>query len=62
MRFGFWEIILILLLVFLLFGANRFPSMMKNMADGLKVFKKELKDDSAKPARSGKKKKSAKKK
>ena len=42
MRFGFWEIILILLLVFLLFGMNRFPEMMKHLADGLKVFKKEL--------------------
>ena len=44
MRFGFWEIILILLLVFLLFGANKFPAMMKNLADGLKVFKKEIKE------------------
>jgi Sec-independent protein translocase protein TatA len=32
------------LLVFLLFGANKFPSMMKNLAEGLHVFKKELGD------------------
>jgi sec-independent protein translocase protein TatA len=44
MRFGFWEIFLIVALVFLLFGANRFPAMMKNLADGLKVFKKEIKE------------------
>lgn len=43
MRFGFWEIFLIVALVFLLFGANKFPAMMKNLADGLKVFKKEIK-------------------
>lgn len=61
MRFGFWEIILILLLVFLLFGANKFPSMMKNLADGLKVFKKEIKNDPAEQEAS-KKKKTAKKK
>jgi sec-independent protein translocase protein TatA len=60
MRFGFWEILLIVLLVFLLFGANRFPAMMKNLADGLKVFRKEVgeKPDKSKPAP----KKSAKKK
>ena len=56
MRFGFWEIILILLLVFLLFGANKFPSMMKNLADGLKVFKKEIKSDPAEQEASKKKK------
>ena len=43
MRIGFIEIILIALLVFLLFGANKFPSIMKNLADGLNVFKKEIK-------------------
>lgn len=55
MRFGFWEIILILLLVFLLFGANRFPGMMKNLAEGLRVFKKEVKGDKNKKVKSNKK-------
>ena len=50
MRFGFWEIILIVLLVFLLFGASKFPSVMKNMAEGLNIFKKEIKDGDKKPA------------
>ena len=44
MRFGFWEILLIVALVFLLFGANKFPAMMKNLAEGMKTFKKEMKD------------------
>jgi TatA/E family protein of Tat protein translocase len=42
MRFGFWEIILILVLVFILFGSQKFPGMMKNLAEGINVFKKEM--------------------
>ncbi|MCL1902043.1 MAG: twin-arginine translocase TatA/TatE family subunit [Alphaproteobacteria bacterium] len=42
MRFGFWEIIVILVLVFVLFGSAKFPSMMKNLAEGINVFKKEM--------------------
>ena len=45
MRWGFWEIILIVVLVLILFGSAKIPSMMKNVADGVKVFKKEIKDD-----------------
>jgi len=45
MRFGFWEILLIVALVFLLFGANKFPDMMKRLAEGMKVFKKEMGDE-----------------
>ena len=45
MRWGFWEIILIVLLVVVLFGSAKIPSMMKNLADGVKVFKKEIKSD-----------------
>ena len=63
MRFGFWEILLIVALIFLLFGANKFPAMMKNLAEGLKIFKKEIKESAPakspakKPAASAKKKK-----
>ncbi|MDR1207653.1 MAG: twin-arginine translocase TatA/TatE family subunit [Rickettsiales bacterium] len=42
MRFGFWEIILILVLVFILFGSQKFPNMMRNLAEGINVFKKEM--------------------
>lgn len=45
MRWGIWEIILIVVLVVILFGSAKIPSMMKNIADGVKVFKKEIKDD-----------------
>ena len=63
MRLGVWEIIIIVLLVVILFGHNKIPGMMKNLASGLKVFKKEMKSES-KPAASEKpvaKKKPAKK-
>ena len=45
MRFGVWEIVIIVLLVVILFGHNKIPGMMKNVADGLKVFKKEMKPE-----------------
>jgi len=47
-RFGVWEIIVIVLLIVILFGHNKIPGMMKNLADGLKIFKKEMKTE-AKP-------------
>jgi sec-independent protein translocase protein TatA len=43
-RFGWGEILIIVVLVIILFGHNKIPGMMKNLADGLNVFKKELKD------------------
>ena len=45
MRFGIWEILLIVLLVIILFGSAKIPGMMKNLANGVKVFKKEIKDE-----------------
>ena len=48
MRFGVWEVALILLLVVILFGSAKIPQMMRNLAGGIKTFKKEIKDDDAK--------------
>ena len=45
-RFGWAEILVIVVLVVILFGHNKIPGMMKNLADGLNVFKKELKAES----------------
>ena len=42
-RLGWAEILVIVVLVVILFGHNKVPSMMKNLADGLNIFKKELK-------------------
>ncbi|MDW2995221.1 MAG: twin-arginine translocase TatA/TatE family subunit [Alphaproteobacteria bacterium] len=50
-RLGWTEILVIVILVMILFGHKKIPGMMKNLADGLNVFKKELKNTKA-PAKS----------
>jgi sec-independent protein translocase protein TatA len=45
MKTGFWEILLIVILILILFGHSKIPDMMKNLASGINVFKKELKKD-----------------
>lgn len=45
MRPGLWQIVLVVVLIFILFGSNKIPDMMRNLAGGINVFKKELKDD-----------------
>lgn len=54
-RLGWAEILVIVVLVVILFGSAKIPGMMKNLADGINVFKKEMKSNSdnkkdAKPA------------
>jgi sec-independent protein translocase protein TatA len=44
MDIGFREILLILLIILILFGARRIPEMMKAMGQGVKEFKKAAKD------------------
>jgi sec-independent protein translocase protein TatA len=44
------EIILIALVILFLFGAKRIPEMAKGVADGIKTFKKSMKDDDTKPS------------
>ena len=43
-RLGWAEILVIVVLVVILFGHSKVPGMMKNLADGLNIFKKELKN------------------
>ncbi|MBR2012373.1 MAG: twin-arginine translocase TatA/TatE family subunit [Alphaproteobacteria bacterium] len=66
MRLGWTEIILIVILVMILFMSNKIPGMMRNLANGINVFKKELKDtkksDSKKTVKKSTAKKSVKKK
>ena len=55
-RFGWAEILVIVVLVVILFGHNKIPGMMKNLADGLNVFKREMKsEEKSKPAAPSKK-------
>jgi sec-independent protein translocase protein TatA len=42
---GFGEILLILLIVVVIFGTSRIPELGKGLGDGIKNFKKALKDD-----------------
>jgi sec-independent protein translocase protein TatA len=44
-RLGWMEILVIVLLLVILFGHAKIPGMMKNLAHGLNVFKKEMKTD-----------------
>jgi sec-independent protein translocase protein TatA len=59
MRGGIWEIIIIVILIMILFGSAKIPAMMKNIASGIKTFKKEVKEE---PKATPKKKAVAKKK
>lgn len=44
---GPWEIFLILLVVLVIFGAGRLPTIMGDLAKGVKAFKSGLKDEDA---------------
>lgn len=48
--FSIWHWLIVLVIVLLLFGAGKIPSLMGDMAKGVKAFKKGLadEDDSAK--------------
>ena len=39
-----WHFILVLVIIFLLFGATRLPGVAKSLGESLKIFKKELKE------------------
>lgn len=57
MSLGIWQILLIVVLVLLLFGAGKLPNVMGDLAKGVKNFKKGLDDDDdGKPTKSSKKK------
>ncbi len=49
MGLSIWHILVVVLVVFLLFGAGRVPRMMEDLAKGIKSFKKGLADDDATP-------------
>ncbi len=44
MRLGWLEILVIVVLILILFGYNKIPGMMKNIASGINIFKSELKN------------------
>lgn len=56
MKGGIWEILLIVILVLILFGSAKIPAMAKNIANGIKTFKHEIKEEPAKKTTAKKKK------
>lgn len=49
MSIGIWQLVLILAIVLLLFGAGRLPAVMKDIGKGVRSLKEGLKDED-KPA------------
>jgi sec-independent protein translocase protein TatA len=45
MSVGFWQLILIFLIILLLFGSGKLPKVMKELGEGLKGMKKAIKDN-----------------
>jgi sec-independent protein translocase protein TatA len=45
MSIGIWQVVLILVIVLILFGAGKLPKVMGDVAAGVKNFKQGMKDD-----------------
>ena len=45
MSIGVWQVLLILVIVLIIFGAGKLPQVMGDVAKGMKNFKAGLKDD-----------------
>jgi sec-independent protein translocase protein TatA len=45
MSIGIWQVVMILLIVLILFGAGKLPKVMGDVAKGVKNFKSGLKDE-----------------
>lgn len=55
MSIGFWQVILILVIVLIIFGAGKLPKVMGDVAKGVKSFKSGMKDEeetTSEPAKS----------
>lgn len=44
MRLQFWHIVVVLVVIVLLFGANRLPDLARSVGQSLKIFKNEVKE------------------
>lgn len=45
MSIGIWQVLIVVLLVFLIFGAGRLPRVMEDLAKGIKSFKKGMTEE-----------------
>ena len=54
MSIGVWQVVLVLVIVLIIFGAGKLPKVMGDLAKGVKTFRSGLKEeDEAKPGDSG---------
>jgi sec-independent protein translocase protein TatA len=44
MSVGFWQLLLVIFIAFVLFGAGRIPKIMEDVAKGIKAFKKGMEE------------------
>ena len=56
---GVWKYLLIILIIFIIFGAGKLPKVMEELGRGVRLFKKGLKEDDkpkgkSKPRKKGK--------
>jgi len=49
MSIGVWQVLLILVIVLIIFGAGKLPRVMGDVAKGVRSFKAGLKDDQPRP-------------
>ncbi len=56
MRFGPWEIIGIVVVILLIFGAKKIPEVMRSLGQGMKEFKKATREESEEKPDDGEKK------
>ena len=53
MSIGIWQIVLIIVVVLLLFGAGKLPRLMGDFAKGIKSFKAGIKEGEVPPSTAG---------
>lgn len=46
-RPGVWQLVILLLIIVLLFGARRLPELARSVGESLKIFKSTVKDEDA---------------
>ena len=49
MSIGIWQVVLILVIVLIIFGAGKLPKVMGDVASGVKNFKQGMKEDDDEP-------------
>jgi sec-independent protein translocase protein TatA len=47
MGLSIWHLLIVLLIVVLMFGTNRLPTLMGDLAKGVKAFKSGMRDEAA---------------